>query len=114
MRIFAQHTIKTAAAGWRENFTPVMFAYGCDLIGIQNSALKKIQAPKKFDPVQGKKPLRQVCEREIKSPKAALVRNVMDGQHSFKWKLLRMHKYRHQRCGPVVYMQDLQLGRQPT
>ena len=102
------------AANRRQDFAPVMFAYRCNPVGIEDPAFEKIQASKKLDPMQSEKALRQVCEREIKSPKAALVRNVMDGQHSFKWKLLRMHKYRYQRCGPVVHMQDLQLGRQPT
>ena len=43
MRIFAQYPIEPAAARWIQNFAPVIFAYGCDLIGVQNSALEKIQ-----------------------------------------------------------------------
>jgi hypothetical protein len=89
-----------------------MFAYRCDPVGIKDSAFQKIQTPKKLDSMQREKSFRQVCEREIKSPKTALVGQVMDGEHSFEWKPLRMYKYRHQRRSPIVRVQNLQLRRQ--
>src|SRR6266566_1554378 len=109
MRIFAQHTIQTMAASRRQDFAPVMFAYRCKPVGIEDTAFQKIQAAKKFDSAQREKALRQICERKIESPKTALVSHMMDGKHSFEWKPLRMYKYRHQRRGPIVRVQDLQL-----
>src|SRR6266545_7680214 len=112
MRIFAQYPIETAADGWRQDFAAVMLAYGCDPIGIQNSALKKIQPSEELDSMEGEKPLRQICKPEIESPKTALVSNMMNGQHGLERQPLRMHKHRHQRGSPIVRMQNLQLRRQ--
>src|SRR4030095_13937832 len=97
MRIFAQYPIETAAAGWRQDFAPIMFAYGCDPIGIENSAFEKIQPPEELDSMQGEKLLRQICKPEIESPKTALVSNMMNGQHGLERQSLRMHEHRHQR-----------------
>ena len=85
MGIFAKNHIEIATAGRCLDLASIMFAYGCDLIGIQNSALKKIQAPKKFDPVQGEKSLSQIGQLEIESPKTALLGKVMDCQDRFEW-----------------------------
>src|SRR6266487_3425683 len=97
MRIFAQYPIEPVAAGWRQNFAPVMFAYGCDLIGVQNSAFEKIQPSEKFDPMQGKKSLRQISKPEIESPKTALISDMMNRQHSFERQALRIYEHRDQR-----------------
>src|SRR6516162_5134557 len=113
MRIFAQHTIETMAASRRQDFAPVMFAYRCNPVGIENPAFEKIQSPKKLDTGQGEKALRQICKRKIQSPKTALVSHMMDGERSLEWKPLRMDKYRHKRRGPIVRVQDLQLRRKP-
>src|SRR6266496_1180603 len=113
MRIFAQHTIKTMAANWRQNFASVMFAYRCNPVGIQNSALEKIQSPKKLDAMECEEPLRQICERKIESPETSLISDVMNGQHCFEWQPLCVHKNRHQRRGPIVHVQNFQLRRQP-
>src|SRR5438876_1534383 len=56
--IFAQHAVETMATGRRLYFAPVMFAYRCDLIGVENSAFEKIQPSKKLYAVQSKKSLR--------------------------------------------------------
>src|SRR6059058_1329272 len=90
MCIFAQHTIETMAASRRQDFAPVMFAYSCKPVGIEDTAFQKIQAAKKLDALQGQKPLWQVCELEIESPETALVSHMMDGEHSFEWQSLRM------------------------
>src|SRR6266481_7572741 len=90
-----------------------MFANGCDSIGVKDSAFEKIQSPKKLDSMQGEKPLWQICESEIKSPKTALVSYVMDRQDGFEWQPLRIHKNRHQCRGPIVQVQNFQLRRQP-
>ena len=113
MRIFAQHTIKTMAASWRQNFASVMFAYRCNPVGIEDPAFQKIQSAKKFQPMQGEKALRQICEREVQSPKTTLVSHVMNSQHSLERQPLRMNKDRHQRRGPIVHVHNLQLRRQP-
>src|SRR5207253_8945393 len=73
MCIFAQHTIQTMAPSRRQDFAPVMFAYGCKPVGIEDTAFQKVQSSKKFDSAQGEKGLRQICERKIESPKATLV-----------------------------------------
>src|SRR6266496_3594804 len=112
MRIFAQYPIETAAAGWRQDFAPIILAYGCDPIGIQNSAFEKIQPSEELDSMQGEKPLRQICKPEIKSPKTALVSHMMDGQHGLERQPLCTHKHRHQRGSPIVRMQNLQSRRQ--
>ena len=90
-----------------------MFANGCDSIGVKDSAFEKIQAPEKLNAMECEKLLRQICESEVKSPKTALVSYVMDRQDGFEWQPLRIHKYRHQRRGPIVHMQNFQLRRQP-
>src|SRR6266540_5384062 len=107
MRIFAQYPIEHVAGGWRQNFTPVMFAYGCDLISVQNSALEKIQPPEEFNSMQGKKSLRQISKPEIESPKTALVSDMMNGQYSFERQALRIHEHRDQRRRPIVNVQNL-------
>jgi len=107
MRIFAQYPIEPMAAGWRQNFTPVMFAYGCDLIGVQNSPLEKIQSSEEFDSMKGKKSLRQIGKPEIESPKTALIGDMMNGQHSFERQALRIHEHRHERRRPIVHVQNL-------
>ena len=112
MRIFAQNPIKAATARRCQDFAPVMFADGCDPIGKENPALEKIQASKKFDSAERKKLLWQICESEIKPPRTTLISHVMDGQYSFEWQPLCINKYRHQRRGPIVNMQNLQLRRQ--
>src|SRR5947207_9324253 len=112
MRIFAQDPIKAVAAGWRQDFAAIMFAYGRDLIGIQNSAFEKIQPSEELDSIQGEKSLRQICKPEIEAPKTALVSHMMNGQHGLEWQSLRTHKHRHQRGSPIVGMQNLQLRRQ--
>src|SRR5262249_14983274 len=104
MGVFAQDAVKAAAARWRENFAPVMLAYGCDPVGIKDSALEEIQPSKELDPMQSEKSLRQIGKHKIKSPKTALICHVMNGQHSLEWRPLRMHKHRHQRCGPIVHV----------
>ena len=73
MRIFAQHSIKTITAGRRQYFPPAMFAYRCNLVGVENSAFKKIQAPKELDAMESEKPLGQVREAEIQAPETALL-----------------------------------------
>src|SRR5204863_1955925 len=103
---------QTVAASRRQNFATVMFAYRCEPVGIEDTAFQKVQSPKKFHSAQREKALWQICECKIESPKTALVSHMMDGEHSFEWKPLRMYKYRHQRRGPIVRMQDLQLRRQ--
>src|SRR6266478_6816213 len=90
-----------------------MFADRGDSIGVKNSAFEKIQAPKKLDSMEGEKPLRQICQPEIKSPKTALVSYVMDRQDGFEWQPLRIHKNRHQCRGPIVQVQNFRLRRQP-
>src|SRR6266496_6064530 len=112
MRIFAQSAIETTSAGWRQDFPPIMFAYCCDPIGIQNSAFKKIQPSEELDSMEGEKPLRQICKPEIESPKTALISDMMNGQHGLERQPLRMHKHRHQSRSPVVHVQDLYLRRQ--
>src|SRR4030095_14963704 len=114
MRIFAQYPIEPVAARWRQNFAPVMFAYGCDLIGVQNSALEKIQPSEEFDPMEGKKSLWQISKSEIESPKTALISDMMDGQHSFERQALRIHKYGPEHSRPIVHVQNLYLRRQST
>src|SRR5207244_12261002 len=84
MCIFAQHTIQTMAPSRRQDFAPVMFAYGCKPVGIEDTAFQKVQSSKKFDSAQREKALRQICERKIESPKTTLVSHVMDGEHSFE------------------------------
>src|SRR2546430_17601192 len=112
MRIFAQYSIEAVAAGGRQDFAPVMFAYCCDPIGIENSALEKIQASEKLDSIEGEKPLREICKSEIESPATALISDMMNGQHGLERQPLRMHKHRHQSRSPVVHVQDLYLRRQ--
>src|SRR5438309_924902 len=73
MCIFAQHTIQTMAPSRRQDFAPVMFAYGCKPVGIEDTAFQKVQSSKKFDSAQREKTLRQICERKIESPKTTLV-----------------------------------------
>src|SRR6266850_1299102 len=107
MRVFAQYPIEPVAARWRQDFTPVMFANRCDLIGVQNSALEEIQASEEFHSMQGKKSLRQIGKPEIESPKAALVSDMMNGQHSFKRQALPVHEHRHERRRPIVHVQNL-------
>ena len=102
------------AASRRQDFAPVMFAYRCKPVGIENSAFQEIQSPKKFDSPQREKPLRQICKPEIDSPKTALVSHMMDGKYSFEWKPLGMYKYRQQRRGPIVRVQNLQSRRQSS
>src|SRR5262249_32353735 len=114
MRIFAQHTVETMAASRPQDFAPVMFAYRCKPVGIEDSAFQEVQASKKLDSVQGEKPLRQICKPEIDSPKTALVSHMMDGKYSFEWKPQGMYKYRQQRRGPIVRVQNLQLRRQSS
>ena len=58
--VFPQHTIETMATSRREYRTPVMFAHGCDFVGVENPAFEKIQPSKKFDAVEGEKSFRQV------------------------------------------------------
>src|ERR1044072_3775085 len=101
MRIFAQYPIETAAAGWCQNFTSIVFAYGCDPVGIQNSAFEKIQPSEELDSMQGEKLFRQICKPKVESPEAALIGDVMNGQHGLEREPLCMHEHRHQRCGPV-------------
>ena len=72
------------AADRRQYFAPVMLAYRGDLVGIENSAFKKIQASKKFDAMQCEKSFRQICETEVQSPETALFSQVMNGQHRFE------------------------------
>src|SRR5581483_6470049 len=86
-----------------------MLAYGRDPVGIQNSAFEKIQPSEELDPVQGEKPLRQICEPEIEAPKTSLVSDMMNGQHGLERQPLCMHEHRHQRRSPIVRVQDLQL-----
>src|SRR6266436_6484815 len=112
MRIFAQYRIEAAAAGWRQDFATIMFAYGGNLIGKQYPALEKIQSSKKLDAMEGEISRRQVCKREIESPKTALVSNMMNGQYGLERQPARMHKHRHQRRRPIVCMQNLHLRRQ--
>ena len=100
------------AADRRQYFAPVMLAYRGDLVGIENSAFKKIQASKKFDAMQCEKSFRQICETEVQSPETALFSQVMNGQHRFERQALRMHKYRYQRWCPIVHVQNLHLRRQ--
>src|SRR6266496_3612967 len=109
MRIFAQNPINAATARRCQDFAPVMFADGCDPIGKENPALEKIQASKKFDSAERKKLLWQICESKIKPPRTTLISHVMDGQYSFEWQPLCINKYRHQRRGPIVHVQNLQL-----
>src|SRR5882724_464537 len=111
MRIFAQYHIEPATARWLQDFAPVIFAYGCGLIGVQNSALEKIQPSEEFDSMQRKKLLRQIRKPEIEAPKAALISDMMNGQHSFERQALRVYKHRHQRRRPIVHVQNLYLGR---
>src|SRR6266478_4093374 len=113
MCIFAQHTIQTMAPSRRQDFAPVMFAYGCKPVGIEDTAFQKVQSSKKFDSAQGEKGLRQICERKIEPPETTLVSHVMNRQHSLERQPLRIHKYRYERCGPIVHMQNLHLRRQP-
>src|SRR6266542_4976427 len=112
MRVLSQYYVKAAAAGWRLYFAPVMFAHRCDLVGIKNRALEKIQSSKKFDTVQGEKWRRQIREVEIKAPETALVRHVMNRKHRFERQIMRAHKHRHQRCRPIMHVQNLQWRRQ--
>src|SRR5207244_6677828 len=107
MRIFAQYRIKPATARWLQNFTPVIFADGCDLIRVQNSALEKIQPSEEFDSMQRKKLLGQIRKPKIESPKTALISDMMDGQHRFERQALRIHEHRHQRRRPIVHVQNL-------
>src|SRR6267378_451466 len=107
MHIFAQYPIEPVAARWRQNFAPVMFANRCDLIGVQNSALQKIQSSEEFDSMQGKKSLRQIGKPEIESPKTALISDMMNGQHSFERQALPVHEHRHERRRPIVQVQNL-------
>src|SRR5437879_5964728 len=69
MRILEQNPIKATPAGWRLDFAPIMFAHGCDSVGIKDSALEEIQPPKKLHATQGEKVLWQICKSEIQSPK---------------------------------------------
>src|ERR1044072_2654858 len=89
-----------------------MFADSCELIGVENTAFQEVQSPKEFDAVQREKGLRQICKRKIESPKTALVSDMMNGERGFEWKPLCIDKDRHQRRGPIVRVQDLQLRRQ--
>src|SRR4029453_3723005 len=114
MRIFAQYPIEAVAPGWCQDFAPVMFAYSCDLVCIQDSAFEKIYASKEPDPVQREKPLRQIRKPKIESPKTALVSHVMNGQHSFERQPLGINKHRHQGSRPVVNVENLQLRCQST
>src|SRR6266496_3149713 len=107
MRIFAQDPLEAAAAGWRQDFAAIMFAYGRDPVGIQNSAFEKIQAPEELDSIQGEKPLRQICKPEIESPKTALVSHMMNGQDGLERQPLRINKHRHQSSRPVVRVENL-------
>src|SRR5437762_9277007 len=59
--------------------------------------------------MQRKEPLRQIHELKIESPKAALISDVMDSQNRAERQSVRMHEHRHQRRGPVVHVQNLQL-----
>src|SRR5205823_205417 len=95
MRIFAQDPIQAAAAGRRQDFAAIMFAYGRDPVGIQNSALEKIQPSEELDSIQGEKSLRQICKREIEAPKTALVSHMMNGQHGLEWQSLRTRSEEH-------------------
>src|SRR5207249_1812574 len=90
-----------------------MFADRGDSIGVKNSAFEEIQSPKKLNSMESKKPLWQICQPEIQSPKTPLVSYVMDRQDGFEWQPLRIHKYRHQRRGPIVQVQNFHLRRQP-
>src|SRR5262249_6732990 len=112
MLIFAQYTIEPATAVWRQDFAPVVFAYCCDPIGIQNSALEKIQSSKELDSMQAEKSLRQICKPEIEAPKTALVSDMMNSQHSLERQSFGIYKHRHQRRCPIMHMQNLQLRRQ--
>src|SRR5215510_6293264 len=107
MLIFTQHPVETAAPGWCQDFAAIMLAYGCDPIGIQNSALEKIQPSEELDSMEREIPLRQICKPEIESPKTALVSNMMNGQHRLERQPLRIHEHRYQRRRPVVQVQDL-------
>src|SRR5947207_6243605 len=91
MRIFMQDPIEAAAAGWRQDFAAIMFAYGRDPVGIQNSAFEKIQPSEELDSMQREKPLRQICKAEIESPKTALVSHMVNGQHGLERQSLRTH-----------------------
>src|SRR5256885_13753337 len=112
MSIFAQDPIQAATAGWRQDFAAIMFTYGRDPVGIQNSAFEKIQPSEELAAIQSEKSLRQICKPEIESPKPALVSHMMNGQHGLEWQSLRTHKHGHQRGSPIVGMQNLQLRRQ--
>src|SRR5438128_151236 len=114
MRILAQYRIEAAAAGWRQDFAAIMFAYGRDPVGIQNSAFEKIQPSEELDSMQGEKPLRQICKPEIESPKTALIGHMMNGQHGLERQPLRINKHRHQASRPVVRVENLQLRCQST
>src|SRR6266480_5203805 len=112
MRVFTQDPIEAAAAGWRQDFVAIMFAYGRDPVGIQNSAFEKIQPSEELDSMQREKPLRQICKAEIESPKTALVSHMVNGQHGLERQSLRTHKHWHQRGSPIVGMQKLHSRRQ--
>ena len=79
MRIFAQHDLESTAAGRRLNLARVMFARGRDSIGIQDSAFQQIQPAEEFESAQREVTFREIGERKIESPKAALIREMMDG-----------------------------------
>src|SRR4029453_14674988 len=108
MRIFAQYPIEAAAPGWRQDFAAIMFAYGRNPVGIQNSAFEKIQPSEELDSVQGEKRRRQICKLEIEPPKTALVSHMMNGQHGLERQPLCTHKHRHQRGSPIGRSQNLQ------
>src|ERR1700730_4553166 len=114
MRIFAQHSLEPVAAGWRQDFAPVVLAYGCDLVCIKDSAFEKIQPSKEFDSMQSKKPLRQICKPEVDPPETALISHVMNSQHGFERQALRINKHRHQGRRPVVHVENLHLRCQST
>src|SRR5438045_9238048 len=107
MRIFAQDPIQAAAAGRRQDFAAIMFAYGRDPVGIQNSAFEKIKAPEELDSIQGEKSLRQICTPEIKSPKTPSVSHMMNGQHGLEWQSFLTHQHWHRHGSPIVGLPTL-------
>ena len=107
MSILAQHRVETRTTLRGEYLTPVALAYRRDFVGVKNPPLQKIHPPEKFDAAKSKEPLVQIGQFEVESPKTALLRQMMDGQHVGKWQMLGMRQHRDERRRPIVCMQDL-------